>query len=179
MRLFRDVSVSESSTWPTDLRVSTKTRTTKLCRTKIVKISTDNYGIFSCRKLPYFCCRSNWQTLKHLLTCHWNLEETYCHQPEAEGSYVIMYYFEGKHELTGASSPNSRMALFADDTSLFHLGKRYQLTIQNDINSISKWFAWIKPTMNTSKCEAISKVGNLWSWVLPILTQPINHIAST
>ena len=48
------------------------------------------------------------------------------------------------------------MALFIDDTSLFHSRKRYRLTNPSDLNSISNWFARNKLTINTSKCETIS-----------------------
>ena len=47
------------------------------------------------------------------------------------------------------------MAIFADDTSLFHSGQRYHLTIQNNINSISNWCACNKLSIKTSKCETI------------------------
>ena len=50
------------------------------------------------------------------------------------------------------------MEILADDnnTSLLHSEKRFQLVIQNDINSMGKGFVCKKLSINTSKCETIS-----------------------
>ena len=52
-----------------------------------------------------------------------------------------------KNDLPGASSSISKLANFRDDNSLFHSGKRYQLTIPNDMNSVFVSLAMSYPSI--------------------------------
>ena len=59
-------------------------------------------------------------------------------------------------ELPGGSSSKNEMAKFAYDTSMFHSEKPYQLAIQNDINSKSKWIACNMLSISTFNCDTKS-----------------------
>ena len=66
------------------------------------------------------------------------------------GPFPFLVYI---NDLPAACSTKSRIAIFADDTSLFQSGKQTSLTVQNDLNEIRNWFACNKLTINSSKCE--------------------------
>ena len=50
---------------------------------------------------------------------------------------------------------NSRIALFADDTSLYNFGPKAKDEICNDVNIARSWFTDNKLTINTDKCESL------------------------
>ena len=58
-------------------------------------------------------------------------------------------------DLPAVCSTKSKIAMFAEDTSLFQSGKETLLTIQNDENEMTRWFACNKVSINSSKCETI------------------------
>ena len=52
--------------------------------------------------------------------------------------------------------PESRIALFADDTSLNNFGPKANDEICNDVKTARRWFKDNKLTINTDKCESLS-----------------------
>ena len=50
----------------------------------------------------------------------------------------------------------SRIALFADDTSLYNIGPKANEEICNDVKTARSWFKDNKLTINTDKCESLS-----------------------
>ena len=69
------------------------------------------------------------------------------------GPFLFLVYI---NDLPAVSSTKSKIVIFADDTSLFQSGKQNLLTIRNDTNEMTNWFACNKLSINSSKCETIS-----------------------
>ena len=67
------------------------------------------------------------------------------------GTFLFIVYI---NDLPAVCSTKSKIAKFADDTSLFQSEKQNFLTIQNDINEMTNWFACNKLSINFSKSES-------------------------
>ena len=50
---------------------------------------------------------------------------------------------------------SSKLALFADDTSVIKAGNRNDISIEEDINSLTNWFTKNKLSVNLDKCEVV------------------------
>ena len=74
-----------------------------------------------------------------------------------QGSILWPFLLIYINDVPVVCSTKSKIPMLADDTSLFfQSGKQNLLTIQNDINEMTTWFACNKLSINSSKCETIS-----------------------
>ena len=66
------------------------------------------------------------------------------------GPFLFLIY---NNDLPLHKTRESKMAIFADDTSIMKANTRDQLNLQTDLAKINDWFCYNKLTINTDKCE--------------------------
>ena len=67
------------------------------------------------------------------------------------GPFLFLLYINN----LDSSSGNSKMSMFADDTTIFNAKKNVSFTMQPEIDLISDWMTSNKLTINVDKCEAM------------------------
>ena len=67
------------------------------------------------------------------------------------GSFLFLLYINDLQECI----PESRIALFADDTSLYNFGPKANDEICNDVQTARSRFKDNKMTINTNNCESL------------------------
>ena len=76
-------------------------------------------------------------------------------QPESQrsilGPFLFLLYFNDLPDCI----PKSRIALFADDTSLNKLGSKANDEVCNEVKTARSWFKESKLTIHTDDCESL------------------------
>ena len=67
------------------------------------------------------------------------------------GSFIFLLYINN----LDTSSRNSKVSMFADDTTIFNAKKNVSFTMQPETDLISDWMTNNKLTINTNKCEVM------------------------
>ena len=71
------------------------------------------------------------------------------------GPFLFLLYIKNLDSFSG----NSKVSMFADDTTIFNAKKNVSFTMQPEIDLISDWMTSNMLTINIDKCEVV-----FWIW---------------